>query len=85
MFSIIKPDYACFGKKDYQQLVLIKFIVSTFFQNLKIIEVDTVRVNNIALSSRLSRLDEKTIRDAQIIFKSLLKIREQLLKGDKFS
>ena len=85
LFSIIKPDYACFGKKDYQQLVLIKFIVSTFFQNLKIIEVDTVRLNNIALSSRLSRLDEKTIRDAQIMFKSLIKIREQLLKGDKFS
>lgn len=84
LFSIIKPDYACFGKKDYQQLVLIKFIVSTFFQNLRIIEVDTVRLNNIALSSRLSRLDEKTIHDAQIIFKNLIKIREQLLKGDKF-
>ena len=85
LFSIIEPDYACFGKKDFQQLVLIKYIASTFFQNLKIIEVDTVRVNNIALSSRLSRLDEKTICDAQIMFKSLLKIREQLLKGDKFS
>ena len=85
LFSIIRPDYACFGKKDYQQLILIKYIASTYFQNLKIIEVDTVRINNIALSSRLSRLDEKTICDAQIIFKSLLKIREQLLKGDKFS
>ena len=85
LFSIIKPDYACFGKKDFQQLVLIKYIASTYFQSQKIIEVDTVRVNNIALSSRLSRLDEKTICDGQIIFKSLLKIREQLLKGDKFS
>ena len=85
LFSVIKPDYACFGKKDFQQLVLIKYIASTYFQSLKIIEVDTVRVNNIALSSRLSRLDEKTICDGQIIFKSLLKIREQLLKGDKFS
>ena len=85
LFSIIKPDYACFGKKDFQQLVLIKYIASTFFQSLKIIEVDTVRVNNVALSSRLSRLDEKTICDAQIMFKSLLKIREKLLKGSKFS
>ena len=84
LFSIIKPDYACFGKKDFQQLVLIKFIASTFFQNLKIIEVDTVRVNNIALSSRLSRLDEKTINDAQIMFKNLIKIENSYLKGDKF-
>ena len=85
LFSLTTPDYACFGKKDFQQLVLIKYIASTYFQSLKIIEVDTVRVNNIALSSRLSRLDEKTICDAQIMFKSLLKIREQLIKGDKFS
>ena len=57
LFEIIEPNYAYFGKKDFQQLLLIKYIANTYFSKLKIIGVDTVRdKNNIALSSRLSKI-----------------------------
>ena len=31
LFNIVNPDFACFGKKDYQQLLLIKYLASTYF------------------------------------------------------
>tara|TARA_B100000035_G_scaffold312530_1_gene324208 strand:- start:9391 stop:10218 length:828 start_codon:yes stop_codon:yes gene_type:complete len=84
LFKIINPDYACFGKKDYQQLLLIKYIASTYFPNLKIIEVDTVRINNIALSSRLKRLSDESLREVKIIYDVLLNLRHQIVDGKKF-
>ena len=35
LFSIIQPDFACFGKKDYQQLLLIKYIAKYLFPKSK--------------------------------------------------
>ena len=84
LFSQIRPDYACFGKKDYQQLLLIKYIAKTYFPALKIIEVDTIRKNNIALSSRLSRLDNKLLGNLSIIYSTLVNMRESLVNGDEF-
>lgn len=85
LFSIFNPDYACFGKKDYQQLLLIKYIAKTHFQNLKIIDVNTIRnVNNIALSSRLSRLSGTSLNKARLIYETLLEIKNNILKGIKF-
>ena len=61
LFSIVNPDFACFGKKDFQQLLLIKYIANTYFPRTNIIDVDTVRdTNNIALSSRLTRLSKES-------------------------
>ena len=84
LFSIIEPDFACFGKKDYQQLLLIKYIAKTYFPYLRIIEVDTVRENNIALSSRLRRLNNNSLERAKMIYETLLDIRRHLIKGDEF-
>ena len=62
LFSIVNPDFACFGKKDFQQLLLIKYITNTYFPKTNIIDVDTVRdTNNIALSSRLTRLSKESL------------------------
>ena len=62
LFSIVNPDFACFGKKDYQQLLLIKYLANTYFPKTNIIDVDTVRdSNNIALSSRLTRLSKESL------------------------
>ena len=85
LFETIKPHFACFGKKDYQQLLLIKYIAKTYFSNLEIIEVDTVRSNNIALSSRLKRLNNESLEKIKIIYDVLLNMRHQMIDGNEFA
>jgi pantoate--beta-alanine ligase len=85
LFDIIKPKYACFGLKDFQQLLLIKFIASKYFPDLDIIEVDTIRnKEKIALSSRLNKLDKKALARAESIYISLSNIRQKIINGDDF-
>ena len=85
LFSLVSPDFACFGKKDFQQLLLIKYLADTYFPKTQIIEVDTVRdQNNIALSSRLTRLSKDSLSSAFKIYEILQKMKSELLKGTSF-
>ena len=60
LLMIVKPDRAYFGKKDYQQLELLKRMVEDFFLDAEIIACDTVREESgLALSSRNSKLSEE--------------------------
>ena len=86
LFDLFNPDYACFGKKDYQQLLFIKYIVNTFYPRIKITEVDTYRRDDkIAMSSRLNTLSKSSLDKAKLIFNSLKEIRSQILIGHRFN
>ena len=86
LFDMIKPKYACFGLKDFQQLLLIKFIASEYFPDLDIIEVETIRnKEKIAFSSRLNRLDKEALIRAENIFITLKSIRQKIIGGDNFN
>ncbi len=53
LFDLIKPSHAVFGKKDAQQLFLIKDMVNRLGLNIEIIEGEIFRdINGLALSSR---------------------------------
>ena len=82
LFEILGPNYAYFGKKDFQQLLLIKYIANTYFPKLKIIDVDTVRDSkNIALSSRLNKISSKSFHQVKLIFQTLMIMKKKLLGG----
>ena len=53
LFQIVAPDVALFGKKDYQQLLVIRLMTADFGLPIEIVGVDTVReADGLAMSSR---------------------------------
>ena len=72
LFNLTKPTRAYFGKKDAQQLYLIKQMVKNFFFDIEIVEVDTIREKDgLALSSRNIYLSEEERKRALSISKAL--------------
>jgi pantoate--beta-alanine ligase len=72
LFNIIRPTRAYFGKKDAQQLYLIKQMVKNFFFDIEIIEGETIREKDgLALSSRNVYLSQEERKRALSISKAL--------------
>ncbi len=69
LFNITSPNQVYFGEKDYQQLILIKEMISTFFMDIKLNPVKTKRYENgLAMSSRNSRLTPEQLEKAPLIY-----------------
>ena len=65
LFQLTKPHLSVFGIKDFQQLYLVKQMAKKYFPKIKIISAPTIRNRNgLALSSRNSYLDKKSIEIA---------------------
>ena len=76
LFNIIKPATAVFGKKDYQQLAIIKKLVTDLNFSIKIIEAETVREQDgLAISSRNKFLNAKERKQSNTIYKALTAMR----------
>ena len=74
LFEITNPDHAIFGEKDFQQYLLIKYIVQEYFpqKNIDIILSPTVRMGNgLAFSSRNTHLSKEQVNTAALAFKSI--------------
>ncbi len=82
LFNMIRPDRAYFGKKDFQQLTIIRRMVSDLSFDIDIRAVETVREpDGLALSSRNRLLTARTRKDATILYRALIYAREQLKAG----
>lgn len=72
LFEIVTPDNAYFGKKDYQQLLIIKKLVEKYQIPVRIIGCDIYReTNGLAMSSRNVRLKENHKEAAPFIYEIL--------------
>tara|TARA_B100001113_G_scaffold260512_1_gene215525 strand:+ start:3004 stop:3816 length:813 start_codon:yes stop_codon:yes gene_type:complete len=85
LFDLVQPSYAVFGKKDAQQLFLIKDMVNRFNLNIEIIEGEIFRdKNGLALSSRNKHLSKDAKLNAANIFSSLQKVAHEINLGKSF-
>jgi len=81
LFNLVQPDIAVFGKKDYQQWMLIRLMTADLGLPVEIIGVDTVREpDGLALSSRNSYLSAEERKIAPRLYESLCRLRDRVLQ-----
>jgi len=81
LFDLVTPDVALFGKKDYQQWLLIRLMVGDLGLPIEIIGIDTVRADDgLALSSRNSYLSAAERRIAPRLYATLRAMADGMAK-----
>lgn len=82
LFACVSPAVAVFGKKDYQQLMVIKRMCQQFALPIKIVSAETVRAEDgLALSSRNGYLSAESRAQAPALYAELQHVRKVLLAG----
>jgi pantoate--beta-alanine ligase len=80
----VQPDAAVFGKKDYQQLMVIRNMTRQFALPIDIIGGETVRAEDgLALSSRNGYLSAAERAEAPHLYRQLTAIRSAIRGGDR--
>ncbi|QDD13192.1 pantoate--beta-alanine ligase [Candidatus Methylopumilus rimovensis] len=81
LFNLIQPELAFFGRKDFQQLFLIKELVKQLNYPIHIIAIDTVRdKNGLAMSSRNILLSEEDRKRAPQLFELLNVMKDKVMQ-----
>lgn len=84
LFNAVQPQFAVFGKKDYQQLAIVRRMVDQFHLPVRIIPAETVRADDgLALSSRNRYLSAEERREAIRLRQAILQVRDAVASGDR--
>lgn len=84
LFNIVKPHFAVFGQKDYQQLRIIEKMVKDLNMDIEIVPYPTVREKDgLAMSSRNTYLNPAEREKAPLIYASIKKVEELFKKGQR--
>jgi len=82
LFNMVAPHTAIFGKKDYQQYVVLRDMVNQLALPVEIMPAETVRAEDgLALSSRNAYLSAAERTEAPWLYRVLCEVREALLAG----
>jgi len=83
LFSCVQPSVAVFGKKDYQQLMIIRNMTRQFALPTEIIAADTSRAEDgLALSSRNTYLSESERNEAPTLYAELQAVAQAVRDGN---
>jgi pantoate--beta-alanine ligase len=83
LFYIVEPDIAIFGKKDFQQLAVIKDLVRQTGNKVKIIGNPIIReTDGLAMSSRNLLLAPDLRKNAAVIYRTLISASEMISQND---
>jgi len=83
LFNIVQPDFAFFGQKDYQQLLLIKKMVKELDFPIEIISCPIVRESDgLAMSSRNKYLSDKERSDSLVLPRIIFEIEKAFQDGE---
>lgn len=84
LFNMVQPDVAFFGQKDYQQLAIIRTMVSDLNIPIEIKPVETVRESSgLAMSSRNGYLKPEELQVAPKLYHALNAALDDILSGEK--
>jgi pantoate--beta-alanine ligase len=82
LFNMVSPHSAIFGKKDYQQCLVLANMARQFALPIEIILAETVRAEDgLALSSRNTYLSPEERREAPRLYQLLRKARDEINAG----
>ena len=84
LFNIVQPDTALFGKKDYQQLMVLRNMARQLALPIRVIGGETVRApDGLALSSRNGYLSAAERAEAPRLARELNKLRDAVKSGNR--
>ncbi len=84
LLNIVQPQVALFGKKDYQQLHIIRQMVAQLHLPVRVNGCETVRAaDGLALSSRNQYLSAAERAEAIFLYQTLQGMRQAILKGER--
>lgn len=82
LFNLVQPQYACFGKKDAQQLLILERMVRDLDFPIKVVECPLIREKSgLALSSRNKYLSPEEKKEALVLSRSLKAAKEAVSSG----
>ncbi len=82
LLNHVKTNYLFLGKKDYQQLIIIKKYLNSINSKIKIIPCETIRAKNgVALSSRNKLLNQSSLNIAGKIINFLRKNKNHIIRS----
>lgn len=82
LFRHVRPDFATFGEKDYQQLLVVKRLAHELDMNIEILAVPTVRESDgLALSSRNAYLTSAERKIAPALYRVLRDVGTRVRSG----
>ena len=82
LFNIVQPNVAVFGKKDYQQLMIVRGLARQLNLAIDIVGDETARAaDGLALSSRNGYLSPAERAQAPLLYQTLTWVKSQILTG----